>query len=289
MTVHLRDVKRLGLVLLGAVLMAFNINTFVHAGGLIPGGFTGLTLLTQAIALRYFELTLPFSALYYILNAVPAAICFRFIGKKFTLFSVLMILVSGFLTDFMPAMFIDFLQLHDTLLSAVFGGVLNAVSITLCLYADATSGGTDFIAIFISERYRRDAWNYIFAGNCVILAAAGFLFSLDKALYSVIFQFATTMVLSSLYQGYQQRTLLIITNKGGEVFKVIWEKTKHGATLFKGKGAYQMADRTLLYSVIAANQVTELITAVKETDPDAFVNVLKTEHINGRFNQPPKD
>ena len=269
--------------------MAFNINTFVHAGGLIPGGFTGVTLLMQEICLRYFGFRPPFSIINYALNAVPAVICFRAIGKKFTLFSVLMILVSGFLTDFMPAMFIDILKLHDTLLSAVFGGVLNALSISLCLYADATSGGTDFIAIFISERYRKDAWNYIFAGNCVILALAGFLFSLDKALYSIIFQFATTAVLSSVYHGYQQRTLLIITNKGEEVFKTIWEKTKHGSTLFKGKGAYQMADRTLLYSVIAADQVTKLITAIKKTDPDAFVNVLKTEHINGRFNQPAKD
>ena len=44
-----KTVKRLFLVLAGAVLMAFNINTFVHAGGLIPGGFTGLTLLIQEI------------------------------------------------------------------------------------------------------------------------------------------------------------------------------------------------------------------------------------------------
>jgi uncharacterized membrane-anchored protein YitT (DUF2179 family) len=258
-------------------------------GGLIPGGFTGLTLLIQEIALRYFALGLPFSIVNYILNAVPALICFKHIGKRFALFSVLMIILSGFLTDFMPPMFIDIIQLHDTLLSAVFGGVLNALSISLCLYAGATSGGTDFIAIFISERYRKDAWNYIFAGNCVVLALAGYLFSLDKALYSIIFQFAATSVLSSLYQGYQQRTLLIITSQGNEILKTIWEKTKHGATIFHGKGAYQKAGRTLLYSVIAANQVTELIKAIKKLDPDAFVNVLKTEHINGRFNQPPKD
>jgi uncharacterized membrane-anchored protein YitT (DUF2179 family) len=45
----LRAVKQLFLVTLASALMAFNINTFVKAGGIIPGGFTGLTLLIQEI------------------------------------------------------------------------------------------------------------------------------------------------------------------------------------------------------------------------------------------------
>jgi uncharacterized membrane-anchored protein YitT (DUF2179 family) len=282
-------IKRLSLILFASALMAFNINTFVHAGGLIPGGFTGVTLLIQEIALRYFGARLPFSIVLYVLNAIPALICFRYIGKKFALYSGLMIVVSGLLVDFMPAMFISALQVHDTLLSAVFGGILNAVSISLCLYADATSGGTDFIAILISEKYKRDAWNYIFVGNCVILALAAFLFVLDKALYSIIFQFTTTAALSSLYRGYQQQTLLIITEKPDDIYALILEKTNHGATAFRGVGFYEKAERIMLYSVVSASEVSPLIKAIKEIDGSAFVNVLKTQQINGRFYHKPKD
>jgi uncharacterized membrane-anchored protein YitT (DUF2179 family) len=281
--------KRLLLIILGSVLMAFNLNTFVHAGGLIPGGFTGLTLLLQEIFLRFANTHIPFSIILYILNAIPAIICFRFIGKRFALYSCLMIFLSGLLTDWMPPMFIEMIQLHDTLLSAVFGGLLNAVSISLCLRAGATSGGTDFIAIFISEKYRRDSWNYIFAGNCVILAIAAFLFALDKALYSVIFQFTTTMAMSALYKGYQQKTLFIITAEPDAVYQIIRDKTNHGATSFKGFGYYQKTDRTMLYSVVAANEVADVIRAIKVVDPNAFINVLKTEHLNGRFFMRPKD
>jgi uncharacterized membrane-anchored protein YitT (DUF2179 family) len=284
-----RTAKRLVLISLGAALMAFNINTFVHAGGLIPGGFTGLTLLIQEVCLRYWNFHIPFSVALYILNAVPAVICFKYIGKNFTLYSVLMVVVSGLMTDFMPPMLISFIQLHDTLLSAVFGGILNAISIALCLFADATSGGTDFIAIFISEKYRRDAWNHIFLGNCVILAIAGYLFTLDKALYSIIFQFTTTMALSSLYRAYQQKTLLIITNKPQEVYAIIREKTHHAATSFNGTGLYNMRERSLLYSVVYANEVAGLINAIQSVDADAFINVIKTEQINGRFFRKPKD
>ena len=285
----LRILRRLSLILTASVLMAFNINTFVHAGGLIPGGFTGLTLLTQEIARRYGGIDIPFSVVYYLLNSVPAVICFKFIGKKFTLYSILTVLVTGILIDWMPSMFIDFIQLHDTLLSAVFGGLLSAVSVSICLHANATSGGTDFIAIFISEKYQKDSWNYIFAGNCIILAAAGFLFSLDKALYSIIYQFTTTMALGVLYRGYQQKTLLIITSAPDEVYNVIRDKTNHGATSLEGFGYYEKKQRVLLYSVVTANQIKELIPAIRKIDPVSFINIIKTEQINGRFYQRPKD
>ena len=282
-------IKRLTLVTLGAALMAMNINTFVHAGGLIPGGFTGLSLLIRDILLRQFNVHIPFSVLLYTLNAVPAIVCYRYVGKNFTLYSVLMVLLCGLLTDFMPEMFINAIQLHDTLLSAVFGGILNSIAIILCLLADATSGGTDFIAIFVSEKYRKNAWNYIFAGNCVILAIAASLFTLEKALYSIIFQFTTTMVLNSLYQAYRQKTLLVITTRPAEVYAIIREKTHHAATTITGTGMYNMEEKQLLYSVVYSNEIPPLINAIHAADPGAFINVIKTEQVNGKFFRKPKD
>ena len=281
--------RRLMLVILGAVLMAFTVNTFVHAGGLIPGGFTGVTLLIQEIGLRYFNIHIPFSPIFYGLNVVPAFICYRYVGRNFTMYTIIMIFTCGLLVDFMPKMFIDAIQLHDTLLSAVFGGILNGVAILLCLHADAASGGTDFIAIYFSEKYRKDTWNYILIGNCVILVIAGTLFGLEKALYSIIFQFSTTMVLNSLYHGYKQKTMLIVTDHPNEVYSLINEKTHHAATLLAGQGLHSMQERSVIYLVAHANEITLLINDIREIDPNSFINVIKTENINGRFFTKPKD
>ena len=81
---HLYTFKRILLIVIGAVLMAFNLKTFVHAGGLLPGGFTGLSLLIQEVCTRYFNFSVPFSIVYYALNLGPAIICFIYVGKKFT-------------------------------------------------------------------------------------------------------------------------------------------------------------------------------------------------------------
>ncbi|MHC6202720.1 YitT family protein [Breznakiellaceae bacterium SP9] len=284
-----KTAKRLCLVLAGAFIMAFNLNTFIAAGGLIPGGFTGIVVLLQDIFERFLGISIPFSVLIYAFNAVPAIICFKYIGKRFVLYSCLMIVVCGLLTDFMPHLFIDYIKVQDVLLSAVFGGILNGTAIVLCLLADATSGGTDFIAIYFSEKCRKDIWNIIFIGNCVILIFAAFLNSIDKALYSIIFQFTTTMILKGLYKGYQQKTLLIITSEPDKVYACIRDLTHHDATSFSGIGFYQKKERILLYSVVSAAEANSLLIAIKKIDAAAFINVIKTDQINGLFYRRAKD
>jgi uncharacterized membrane-anchored protein YitT (DUF2179 family) len=283
------SVKRFVCVIISAGLMAFNINTFIHAGGLIPGGFSGVALLVQQIAQKFGGINLSFGIMLVILNALPAIISFRSIGKWFTILSCINIALCGILSDWMPPIFTNFLQLQDNLLNAVFGGLLNAVAINLCLNVDATAGGTDFIAIYFSERQGKDVWYQILAGNCVILTLAGFLFNPEKALYSIIFQYTTTIALVSLYRGYQQKTLLIITDKAEEVYTIIRDMTHHDATSFSGIGRYLKTERTMLYSVVSANDVTPLIIAIKNIDPQAFINTIRTEQLTGSFYRRPKN
>ena len=83
--------RRTCLILAGSFIMAVNLKSFVRAGGLIPGGFNGLTRLIQEISALLWHWEPPFSVINFILNAIPAIISFKFIGKKFTGYSCLMI------------------------------------------------------------------------------------------------------------------------------------------------------------------------------------------------------
>lgn len=280
-----RDVKRLVLVVAASCVMAMNIKSFVRAGGLFPGGFTGLTLLIQQAADKFFHFSVPYSAVNLLLNLAPIMISFRFIGKKFTLYSCVAIVLTSILTDILPGYPIT----SDILLICVFGGLINGFAVSLCLFAGATSGGTDFIAIFLSEKYSIDSWNYIFAGNVVILGIAGALFGWDKALYSIIFQYTSTQVLHVLYKRYQKQTLIIVTKRPEDVYEAIAEITHHDATLIKGEGCYSKQECDVLYSVVGRDEVSKVVNTVRETDPQAFVNMIRTENLAGRFYQRPND
>lgn len=279
------DGKRLFIISVAAVIMAADIATFVRIGGLYPGGVTGLTILIQRIARMFFHIEIPYTPINLILNAIPVYIGFRFIGRKFTLYSCLVILLTGILSDLLP----NYVITYDTLLISVFGGIISGVAISLCLLMEATTGGTDFIAIYLSEKKGMDSWNIILIINVVILSAAGLLFGWDKALYSIIFQYTSTQVLHILYQKYQRKTLFIVTNYPDEVCEVIWHISRHGATILDGKGSYENEKRNIVYSVVSSAESKRVIKAVRDTDPSAFINAIRTEQLTGRFYNKPAD
>lgn len=279
------DGKRLIIVCIASVIMAVNIKSFVRTGGLYPGGATGLTLLIQRVADLFFHVTIPYTIVNIALNAVPVYIGFRFIGKKFTGYSCLMIILTSILTDIIPGYVIT----YDILLISIFGGLINGFVISLCLWMNATTGGTDFIAIFLSEKKEIDSWNIVLGLNVLILVAAGILFGWDKALYSIIFQFASTQALHLLYKKYQHQTLFVVTNHAKAVYEAVARTTNHGATIMEGEGSYEHRERKVVYSVISSAESRTVIRAVKEADPHAFINVLKTEQIAGKFYQKPNE
>ncbi len=279
------DGKRVAGVLLAAALMALNMKTFVHAGDLYPGGVTGLTVLIQRLADKYWGLQLPYSPISLLLNAFPVYVGFRFVGKKFTLLSLLVIVVSSFLTDLIPAYVIT----YDPLLIAVFGGILSGAAVSLCLYFDATSGGTDFIAIYLSQKRGVETWNMVLGFNVIILSVAGFFFGWDKALYSIIFQYVSTQTLHTLYRSYQKQTLFVITKNAQAVCDAIHIACHHGATISDAIGSYTHDNYKMVYSVISGADVKIALQAVKDVDPDAFVNSIHSSEIRGNFYMRPKD
>ena len=279
------DLRRAVVVAFASVLMALNIKTFVRTGGLYPGGVTGLTVLFQRIALQYFHVELPFSVVNILLNAFPVYVGFKFIGKKFTLLSCEMIVISAVLTDLIPTHPLT----YDTLLIAIFGGLINGVVTTLCLRVNATTGGMDFISIYLSQERGLDGFTIVLGFNAVVLLIAGYFFGWDKALYSIIYQYTTTQTLRLLYRNYQQETLFIVTDKWDEVRRAIYDTCQHGSTIWAAEGGYKEDWRNVVYSVVARSDVKRVTNVVRTIDPGAFINAIPTERITGRFYQEPKD
>lgn len=280
-----KDGKRIIVICLASLLMAVNIKIFVRTGDLFPGGAAGLTILIQHIAESFFGLMIPYTVVNLLLNAFPIYIGFRFIGKKFTLYSCIMIVLSSVLTDLIPA----YALTYDTLLISVFGGIINGAAVSMCLLMNATSGGTDFIAIYLSDKKGVDSFNVILGVNMVILGIAGVLFGWDRALYSIIFQYVSTQVLHMLYRKYQQATLFIVTNKAKQVCNAIYKVSQHGATIMESEGSYEGQERSMVYSVVSSAESKKVVEFVKRVDPDAFINVVKTEQLQGKFYHKPEE
>lgn len=285
-----------------SLLMAIDYCTFVTWGGLYPAGVTGLAMFLQRVGQRLVDaaglgFTVPFSPINLVLNMVPVWIGFRYIGVRFTLRSLYVIFITGVFTDVLPVRALtsfmsegDVAHLTtDPFLASIFGGIVFGFAMSLCLRWNATTGGIDFIAIYLSEQKGRETWGLILAINAAILISGGFVFGWSGSLYSIVYQFITLQVVHIMYRTYQHQTLLIITSEPQRVCKAIYRVSHHGATIMQGTGGYSGKSTSIVYSVVAADDTAYIYSLCKKIDPDAFINTMSTSRVIGRFYLRPRD
>ncbi len=274
-----RNIVNIIFILLGSLILAINMNTFVEQGNLVPGGFSGLSKLIQRVGLKYYDVKISFTLLNVIFNAVPAVFAYRLVGKKFTVFSCLSLLVVSVLVDELPVIPIT----GDILLISVFGGILNGLGLSLILNNNASSGGTDFIAMSLSNKYKVSTFNYMLLFSAVIILISGRLFGMDKALYSIIFQFCNTQVINTFYKKYKKKTLLIVTDNPAAISADLLELTNHSSTILKGFGSYTAHKKYLIYTVLSDSDVRKMKKQIHQQYPDTFVNVINSSDVVGNF------
>ena len=281
----LRDLKGILAVTMSAFVYSIAIKIFVTSADLFPAGFSGISQLIMRIGNEYFHVNIPFSLLYLALNIGPTILVYRHIGRKFTLLSVLQYLLVSLFVAILPQVQIT----EDIFLIAVFGGILAGIGNSIALTNNASTGGTDFIAIYASNKYNIVTWNYVMAVNACIYVIAGFLFGWDKCMYSIIYQFCNTTMVKQFHNRYQLRTLFIVTDFPNEVSTEIFGTCRHGITKFWCEGEYSHKPKSFLYMTCNAFQVNEIIHAAKVVDPHCFINILKTEKVVGNYYQQPLD
>lgn len=272
-------------VIFSALIYAIAMNFFVTNGNLFPGGFSGISRIIIETFDKYFHIRISFGILYFSLNLFPTFLVYKYVGHKFTFFSFIHFTLVSLFTLAIPKYHLT----DDLMLIAVFGGIIAGFAISIALKSNASSGGTDFIAMFASCKYNASIWQHIMVGNFIILFFAGLMFGWDKALYSIIYQFCNTQVIKTLYNRYKYRTLHIFTEHGQEVASSIFSTVRHGITKIDAQGLYFNKPKSYLYLTVNAYQIRDVVTAIKKVDPNAFINITITERIVGNYYQQPLD
>ncbi len=280
---HKKDLKKLIMVITGAFLTSIGLNVFVASKNLLPSGFTGVATLLVRVASEFFNVNLSFSAIYLILNFIPALFVYKYIGRKFTIFSILHVVLVSLFTLLIPYIEIT----DDTLLVCVFGGIFQGGGTLLSLKANACSGGTDFIAMYMSQRYNRSVWNYVLVFNCMLLVTSGILFDVEPALYSIIYQFTNTTIVNTFHDRYHLRALTIITKEPDLVSEEIFKITRRGITEWEALGKYNETKQNVLYLVVSAEEANRIVKGITTADPHAFITDVKVHRVVGNFYQKP--
>ena len=288
---NLRKNKRIKLlitfvcVIVAAFLQAYVIQVFIQPADLLSSGFTGVALLIEKITSTYLGFSFSTSLGMILLNVPVAMICYKSISPKFTFFSLLEVFLASFflrVIHFSPIF-------DDVLLNIAFGGFAYGLLTVVALRGNASTGGTDFIALYVSNKKGKAIWEYVFLFNTVILIIFGFMFGWEHAGYSILFQFISTRTIDSFYHRYERVTLQVTTTHAQKVINAYVQQYRHGISCVDAMGGYSQKPMNLLHTVVSSYEVQDIIDLMREVDPKVIVNVLKTENFSGGFYQAPID
>ena len=274
-----RNLVTLCAVILSGFMQAAIIQVFMRPLNLLSSGFTGVAILVEKITSTYFGFTFSTSLGMLVLNIPIALFCCKSISKRFTFFSLLQVIIASF---FLKVIHFEAL-FDDRLLNIIFGGLLYGMQAVIALKANASTGGTDFIALYISNKKNKSIFSYVFIFNACLLIIFGMMFGWENAGYSILFQFISTKTIDTFYNRYARMTLQITTSKPDAVIQCLIKNYRHGLSRVDGIGGYSGRNISLIHVVVSSYEVGEMVALMRTVDPHVIVNVMKTENFYGGF------
>ena len=273
------EAKRFIIVILGALLNAMALNFFLIQANVYASGFTGIAQLSASFAQDFMGVNISTGVLLALLN-IPVIILGWFkVGKGFTIYSIISVAFTTIFLETIP--FVKFSE--EILLNAVFGGLLSGIGVGISLKWGASIGGMDIIAMILSRIKDRPIGIYFLVMNAMIIFFAGWLYDPEKALFTLVTLYVTTRVIDALHTRHNKLTAMIVSTKGDSLTKSIHSRMVRGITRIPAKGAFTGEDREMLFMVITRYELYDLEQIVKDTDPNAFVNIVQTTGVFGFF------
>jgi uncharacterized membrane-anchored protein YitT (DUF2179 family) len=270
---RLQEVASYVYLLVGSLMIALAFNLFLLPNRIASGGVAGLSVVLDTVvhvppAYTQWALNVP------LLITGLLLLGGRF-GIKTAIGSILMPLII-LLTSHVDA------PTHNPLLAAIYGGVGVGLGMGIVFRGRASTGGMD-IAAQILHRLTGIRYGLAVATfDACVIVSAGFLISMENALYALIALFVTSKTIDVVQTGLQtSKAAFIVSNHPDKVSQAILHDLDRGLTRLHGQGGYTGEERPVLLAVVGQNEVAKLKILVRDADPSAFVIISNTAEVLG--------
>ena len=259
-----------------SIITAFSITYIIKPNLLISGGLTGLSILTSNVT----GLSLPL--LVFLMNLPTSVLSLIYLDRDFTFFSTRVIFLLSIFISFFEKLAPGFYVTQEPILACIFGGLLNGIGAGFAFRNGTSTGGLDIVAAILKKKFNITIGHVLMGLNFVIVSCLGYLYSIDKVLFTLILMFINYTVIDRIQLGVgKQKQVLIISDYNEKIAKEIYAEITRGATYIKGVTSYKKKEVYILYVICSSRQLVKVRQIIKRTDKDAFVTVSDTSEILG--------
>lgn len=280
------EVRRMGLVILGAAMYAVGVNLFVVSAGFFNGGLMGLCQLLKIILVDWvhllpdtFDLT---GILYYLMNAPLLIMAWLRVDRRFVVRTLVSVTTMSLLMSVIP---VKGLLGTDAITSCLVGGLVAGSGTGILLRAGATGGGMDIVGVMITQKNHDFSVGRVnLAFNVVLYLLFLVLFDAQTAIYSAIYSAVYSIALDRLHYQNINDEIIVLTKAPVEPLKQeILKTVGRGVTTLNASGGYTGEPVTMLYIIASKYETLQLRTLIHKHDPHAFVTVKEHANVYGNF------
>ena len=272
-----KTIKEYSVMAFALALYVFSWTAFLIPNQITAGGVTGLsTILNYAFGL-------PVSLTYLVLNVVLLVAGTIIMGKGFGFKTIFCVLVSTVYFEFFP--YIPWVSnIEDNLINSIIGGAMSGAGISIVFTQGGSTGGIDIIALVLNKFMEVQPGRVFMIADFLIISSI--LLLPDKSIQDVVYGYVVTVAFSytidQMLTGSKQSVqMLIITGKYQEVADKLCFEMDKGVTAINSLGWYKKSQSMIIMVVTRKDNMHEVMAAVKETDPKAFLTVSTVMGVYG--------
>jgi len=272
------EVKNYVYIVLGSLLLSFGVVSFFIPNAIVTGGTSGM-----AILLHYL-FALPTGLLMIAVNAPLLLIGAKYLGRHFTIRTIVAIGLSSFLIDFFTEVLHVNALTHNVTLASLFGGAIIGVGLGLILSGNASAGGSTILAKIVASKTAIKASTVILCIDIFIIIAIGFIFrDIDLAMWSLVSIYVSAKSIDMfLTRGPSTKVVHIVSSKVELLCEKIVTNLGPAGTIMEGSGIFEHEAKKMIFLVVENRKIRLLRDIVEQNDKEAFMVVMEASELLGR-------
>lgn len=265
--------KILGLTI-GAMIYSAGLNLFLVPNSIIDGGVVGIGLILAKLT------SVSFSVWVVALNIPFFYLGYKRLGKSLAFSATFAVIILSFWSHLFEGM--DPVT-TDPFLATIFGGMIIGIGVGLVIRSGGSLDGTEIVAIWLDRQVSFSVGEIVLFFNIFILGTAGFVFSWNSAMYSLVAYFICSKMIDVVSVGLDEsKGVLVVTDNGDAVSDAL-NHLGRSVTLLYGQGGYRKNEKKVLYLVVNRLEVTGLKQVVHSIDPQSFISIFDVSEVQGGF------
>lgn len=279
-----KEVRNYIFIAFGIFMYAFGWSAFLIPSKLVGGGVAGISTLVYWGTFNTFGWGMPVGASNLIINAILVIIAMRILGAKFGINTIYGILVSSIAFMILQPLFPEPL-LTDRFMCILIAGALSGTGIAIAFLSGGNSGGTDIIALIVTNYYNISVGKVILFLDIFIIGSSYFVFKdVETLAYGyvmmAIFSYALDTVIEGRKQSYQ--IMIFSKSKSKQIADRIVSEIGRGVTVINGTGWFTKTEQDVLIVVARRDDRSKVMSVIKEEDPEAFISLTSVQGVFGK-------